>query len=213
MKKRKTAIIAIVALALICAVLIVLLIKPPFLSWATVRLYLGDRTKINFHVASDGKPTSMTRSENGEYRLSGSPGSYTFSARTNDYAIYEYELMIDPGDGNMIPLSISYQHFNWWEIMEGEVYIDFNTENKNYSIKQEYKYTADEPDYHYETITKPEMTLAVTGSIHLNLDCRKKRPETVSFFGCVLTPFTPVLLFAQRALSVFSSKCKHKRTG
>ena len=143
MKTRKTAIIAIVALALICAVLIVLLIKPPFLSWATVRLYLGDRMTVSLHVTVDGTDASVSR-ESGDYRLSGSPGDYTLSARANDKEAYEYTLSVKSKSGESFPVTVRYAHFNWWEIIEGDVTLEIDTETNRYKYHNTFTYTAEE---------------------------------------------------------------------
>ena len=142
---KKKIIIPVVIIAVVCAVLLTLLIKPPFLNWLSVRLYLGDRFTMDLHVTVDGEDATVSR-ESGEYRLKGSSGNYTLSARANDKKSYEYELSVEGKNGDIFPVTVRYQHFNWWEIIDGDVTLEINTETNRYKYNGTFTYTAEEID-------------------------------------------------------------------
>lgn len=125
-------------------------------NYFNVRAYTGDRVTVHCHVTVDGKPAIVTYADGS--KLSDENGMYTLAARANDYDVYEYALKIQSKDIS-IPLKLTVKHWNWWEIMESDLYIDINTKDETYSTHESYGFTAEFPIYHYKTATQAKKTV------------------------------------------------------
>ena len=144
------------------------------LNYYTVRAYTGDRITINMHVTVDGKPVE-TVSDKRNMRLDFN-GSYTeLKDRAASYDTYEYPMIINSRDRG-IPLNITVRHWNWWEIIESDLYIDIDTDSNTYTTHEEYKYTAESqsiPVYYYiKHESSPEETFGGIESIDISAGYR-----------------------------------------
>ena len=174
-KKRKW--ILIVAIILIVVIIIpIIVIKGVFGSkanadWLSVRAYQGDRITVNLHVTIDGEPATVK--ENGiGFNLNNNDDFQTLTDRANDYNNYEYSLIIANENSKDIPLNITVRHWNWWEIVESDLYIDIDTKTQSYKTHETYCYTAENPIYHYEKVSEQEHTVEGSESIEVYAGCK-----------------------------------------
>lgn len=147
MKISKKAVAVIVIIILVITVGMVRFISRPFPSdWLGTRLYQGQRIVIHLHITVDGEPANISKNDNMLYLLIPSNDGAVISARANSYDVYEYSVLIN----NEISLGITARHFNWWEIIRSDLFIDINTETDSYTVYENYSYTAESPIYHIE---------------------------------------------------------------
>ena len=174
-RKKKRIIIATVVL-MIVIILPVLVIKSVFgfqpddASWFNVRAYQGNRITVNLYVTVDGNPAKLTKNGIG-FHLESNDGFHTLTDRANEYNTYEYALTIHH-TGRSIPLLITVNHWNWWEIVESDLYIDIDTKTNTYKTHETYRYTAESPLYHYEKEAEPEQTAEGIESIEIRAGCK-----------------------------------------
>ena len=165
--KKRTVIILISLLVIICGVLLFLQMKPPVLNWLTVRLYLGNRATVDMHVTVDGEAASVSRNGGDGFMLKGKAGEYTLTAKASDYDNYTYGLMIEGKNGDTYPIKLIYQHWNWWEILKDELTINVDSSSKAIIVNEKYNVTLEELDgegnsnYFYKSGTKPGIRLPI----------------------------------------------------
>lgn|GEM_PF-6207103 len=174
-KRKRIIIVAVVLIVIIVSPVIVIKsifgFKPDDASWLNVRTYQGNRITVNLYVTVDGEPAKLIKNGIG-YNLKNNDGSQTLADRANDYNTYEYSLKINSGKGKSIPLNITVNHWNWWEIVESDLYIDIDTKSNSYKTHETYRYTAEYPIYHYETESEPEQTIEGIESIEISAGCK-----------------------------------------
>ena len=120
------------------------------MNWWSVRAYAGDRIVVNMHITVNGKPAEVVNGKS-NYKLSKHDSYTSLKERANEYDTFEYPLLIKSDDVT-IPLNITVNHWNWWEIVESDLYIDIDTKTKAYTVYEEYEYTAEAqvaPVYYY----------------------------------------------------------------
>ena len=173
-KKRKWLIISGIIIAIILIILIfvksVFGLKPDDASWLNVRAYQGNRITVNMHITIDGAPANLKQNGIG-YTLKSNDGFQTLTDRANDYNTYDYSLIINNNDKS-IPLHITVNHWNWWEIVESDLYIDIDTKSNSYKTHETYRYTAEYPIYHYETESESEQTIEGIENIEIYAGCK-----------------------------------------
>lgn len=148
-KSKKTWVVIAFILAFIIIFRIVSSFNMPY-SWLGVRLYVGDRNITNLHINVDGKPAKVVKADKGLYKLIPQKYGAKIVHKARNYDVYEYRMLIN----NKYSLKLNYQHFNWWEILRTDIYIDIDTKSDAYKIIEKYKYTAESPVYHIESGTK-----------------------------------------------------------
>lgn len=178
MKKKKRKWIIIVAVVLIVIIIApVIVIKSVFgfksddISWFSVRAYQGDRITINLHITVDGEPAKLKKKGTG-FHLKSNNGFHTLTDRANDYGNYEYPFIIKCNDGKSIPLNIVVNHWDWWQIVESDLYIDIDTKANSYKTHEIYCYTAENPIYHYKNGTEPEQIVEGIENIEIYAGCK-----------------------------------------
>ena len=148
--------------------------KLKVVNYWTVRAYTGDRISINMLVTVDGKPAEVVNNKQ-EYRLKYNGETTTLKDHASNYDTYEYPLLIKYKNGD-IPLNITVNHWNWWEIVESNLYIDIDTKSNTYTTHEKYKYTAEahaSPVYYYISHEcEPEETFSYIDSINLYAGCK-----------------------------------------
>ena len=175
-KKRKW--ILIVAIILIVVIIIPIMVikgvfgSKPNADWLSIRAYQGDRITVNLHVTIDGEPATVKENGIGFNLNNNDDGFQTLTDRANDYNTYKYSLTIVNENGELIPLSITVNHWNWWEIVESDLYIDIDTKTQSYKTHETYCYTAENPIYHYEKASEPEQTVTGIKSIEEYAGCK-----------------------------------------
>ncbi|MBR2278597.1 MAG: hypothetical protein IJ872_05200 [Eubacterium sp.] len=129
-------------------------------SWWSTRSYMGDRITVNMHITVDGMQAEFiddTDDVNKSFSLKRKDGYTKFTDRANEYDTYKYALKIKTHDG-VIPLNITANHWNWWEITESDLYIDIDTKSGTYTTYEEYGYTAENPTYHWKIVKEAKET-------------------------------------------------------
>ena len=168
MKKaiKASIIFVLVVAVIVVAVKITIGFTLPFgkanVSWLNTRAYQGNRITINMHVTIDGKEANISSDS---HFLKHRDGYTVLKDRANSYDTYKYPLIIE-GENTRIPLNITVNHWNWWEIVESDLYIDIDTKSNTYTIYENYGFTAEYPVYHWETEKEPEQT--VNGIEHID---------------------------------------------
>ena len=174
-KKRKW--ILIVASVLIVVIVIPIIVikgvfgSKPNADWLSVRAYQGDRITVNLHITIDGEPATVKKNGIG-FNLNNNDDFQTLTDRANDYNDYEYSLIIANENSKDIPLNIKVRHWNWWEIVESDLYIDIDTKTQSYKTHETYCYTAENPIYHYEKVSEQEQTVRGIESIKEYAGCK-----------------------------------------
>ena len=168
---KKTIKTGVIITAVVIAAIVVLRLVMPYnkanVSWLSTRTYAGNRITIHLHITVDGEPAGMiNNSELYHYKLIGKNDCYTISDRANEYDNYEYYLLITD-KSNTIPLHITVNHWNWWEILESDLYIDIDTKNNTYTTSEKYGFSAESPVYHWETGEKTVQKHKLTGGIDI----------------------------------------------
>jgi hypothetical protein len=146
----------------IILIFIVLLICFDVDSYLGVRLYQGSRITVNLYVTVDGKSVNVTEDENTDFLVDN--GDYsTIKDRANDYATYTYNMYI-----NDIPFCVTVRHWNWWEILKCDLYVDIDTQSNSYTTYQTYTITEESDicgiNYHTESYETEKET-------YNDLDC------------------------------------------
>ena len=173
-KKRKWIIIAVVMLIVIILPIIVIksvLGFKPNADWLSVRAYQGDRVTVNLHITVDGEPAKVTKNGFG-FNLKKNEDFQTLTDRANEYNDYEYAMLIENYNGNSIPLKVTVRHWDWWQIVESDLYIDIDTKTSSYKTHETYCFTAENPTYHYKKVTEPEKTVKGIESIDEYAGCK-----------------------------------------
>ena len=173
--RKRIIIVAVVLIVIIITPVIVIKsvlgFKPQDASWLNVRAYQGNRITVNLHVTMDEKPAKLKKNGIG-FNLKNNDGFQTLTDRANDYDTYEYSLKINRDNGQFIPLNITVNHWDWWQIVESDLYIDIDTKTNSYKTHETYRYTAENPIYHYETESEPEQTVEGIESIEEYAGCK-----------------------------------------
>ena len=140
----------------------------------TVRAYTGDRITLNMHVKVDGKPAEVTNKKL-DFCLSNHDGCTVLKDRANMYDTFEYPILIKNG-GKDIPLNITVNHWNWWEIVESDLYIDIDSKAEEYTVNEEYEYTAESQSvpvvYYIAKEKEPTETVSGIESIDIYAGCK-----------------------------------------
>ena len=178
MKNKKHKLIIIVAVVLIVIIVSPVIViksvlgfKPQDASWLNVRAYQGNRITVNLYVTVDGEPAKLTKNGIG-FNLENNDGFQTLTDRANDYNTYKYSLKISSDKSKSIPLNITVNHWNWWEIVESDLYIDIDTKTQSYKTHETYCYTAENPIYHYKKASEQEQTVEGIESIEVYAGCK-----------------------------------------
>lgn len=173
--RKRIIIVAVVLIVIIVSPVIVVKsvfgFKPQDASWINVRAYQGNRITVNLYVTIDGEPAKLTKSGSG-FKLENNDGFQTLTDRANDYNTYEYSLKVNSDNGQSIPLNITVNHWDWWQIVESDLYIDIVTKTNSYKTHETYRYTTESPIYHYETETEAEQTNEGIESIEIFAGCK-----------------------------------------
>ena len=135
--------------------------------WLGFRLYNGDRITVNMHITVNGESAKVINNKN-EFDLTYKENYTTLSAKANRYDNYEYDLLIENGDNEKIPLNITVCHWDWWEITRSDLYIDIDTKTKSYNTHERYITTSENPLYHISIKTEPNRKLNYNGKIEIN---------------------------------------------
>ena len=122
------------------------------------RLYTGDRLTIDLYVTVDGEAGTIENAGE-KYDLIDKKDHCVLKERANEYGPYDFSLIIVYGNNKSIPLTLKYYHYNWWEIIKSNLYIDINTENNSYTIREEYKYTPDSFLCHFKKVAESSETI------------------------------------------------------
>ena len=166
-KKKKLLIMLFILL------LLLLLFKPT--TWLGVRIYQGARITVNLHITVDGSPTTVS-TDSTTFSLINKKDRAVIKDRANDYDNYFYPLRIETKNENNIPLNIEVRHWNWWEVVKSDLYIDINTATNSYTTYEEYQYTAEsQPPMVFYYISKkeePKQTLESIEEININAGCK-----------------------------------------
>lgn len=135
--------------------------------WLGTRLYQGDRIQCHLYVEVDGESAQIVKNDNIKYDFKETKKGFVISHRANDYDSYEYNLLVN----DSIPLSITANHFNWWEITNSDVYLSIDTNEKKYTISEYYCYTAENSSYVYsiKSVQEDERQYDYTDSIEFNI--------------------------------------------
>jgi hypothetical protein len=131
-------------------------------SYLGVRLYPGSRITVNLYVTVDGESVNVTKDDNTYFLIDN--GDYsTIKDRANDYDTYTYNMYI-----NDIPFYVTVRHWNWWEILKCDLYIDIDTQSNSYTTYQTYTITEESDicgtNYHTESYDTEKET-------YNDLDC------------------------------------------
>ena len=159
--KKRRIIISVIVIAFAAT----LLSQPAM--WLCFRLYSGDRITINMHITVNGKPAKIINNKN-DFDLIHKKDYTVLSAKADDYDNYEYDLLIENGDDKSIPLDITVCHWDWWEIMKSDLYIDIDTKTSTYKTHEKYMTTAENPLYHISIRTEPEREIKIINKIEIN---------------------------------------------
>ena len=149
-----------------------LFVKTERISWFSVRAYRGDRITVNLHLTIDGEKPDVEISEDSGFRLYNDEKETVLKALADSYDTYECSLFLK-GKGKSIPLKLIVRHWNWWEIIESDLYIDIDTKTNSYTTYEIYRYTAETDDfgninYHYKTEKKPKETIEGIENIEIS---------------------------------------------
>ncbi len=148
----KKPIYIIVASVLFVAIVLVMCFTRIFVpTLIGAKLYQGPRIIVEMHISVDGKNAEVIKTDNTTAKLKTEDGLVTLTDRISDCGLFKYELEV-----NGIPVVFEGYHYEWWEVIESNLYLNIDTKNNTYTISENYFHTEQDNFFFCHRETKKE---------------------------------------------------------
>lgn len=143
----------IIGISLILAVVICVLCFTRFFIPTTigVRMYQGPRLTIQMHISVDGKSVDVIKTDESKAKLKNKGSFIVLTDRMNAGGEFIYRLKVKD-----IPITLDVYHYDWWEVIESNLYIDINTKDNTYTISENYLHTQMDNFFFNHRVTERE---------------------------------------------------------